>query len=86
MVHCILPLLETKQDSFPQFTNEEVKLGKVLGKGGFGTVYEVRGFNADGSSSFGSSSLRGLSSMQSGSSRSMKSGSSRSLGSDGEGK
>jgi serine/threonine protein kinase len=70
MVHCILPSLEIKQDAFPKFTKEEVKLGKVLGKGGFGTVYEVRGFNADGSSSFGSSSRHGLRS-----SPSLKSGS-----------
>jgi serine/threonine protein kinase len=30
--------------NFPQFDLEEITLGKVLGKGGFGTVYEVRGF------------------------------------------
>jgi serine/threonine protein kinase len=33
-------------DDFPQFSKEEITLGKVLGKGGFGTVYEVRGFEA----------------------------------------
>ncbi len=32
--------------SFPQFDLEEITLGKVLGKGGFGTVYEIRGFEA----------------------------------------
>jgi len=32
--------------SFPHFSVQEVTLGKVLGKGGFGTVYEVRGFEA----------------------------------------
>jgi serine/threonine protein kinase len=31
---------------FPKFSKQEMKLGKVLGKGGFGTVYEVRGFEA----------------------------------------
>lgn len=31
---------------FPKFSKQELKLGKVLGKGGFGTVYEVRGFEA----------------------------------------
>jgi len=28
---------------FPGFGRDQLKLGKVLGKGGFGTVYEVRG-------------------------------------------
>lgn len=32
---------------FPKFDKSEVTLGKILGKGGFGTVYEVRGFKAD---------------------------------------
>ena len=32
--------------TFPDFSTNEVTLGKVLGKGGFGTVYEVRGFEA----------------------------------------
>jgi serine/threonine protein kinase len=31
---------------FPKFSKDELKLGKVLGKGGFGTVYEVRGFES----------------------------------------
>ena len=31
-------------ESFPKFSKYELTLGKVLGKGGFGTVYEVRGF------------------------------------------
>ena len=29
--------------TYPKFDKEQLKLGKVLGKGGFGTVYEVRG-------------------------------------------
>jgi serine/threonine protein kinase len=32
--------------NFPTFKKKELELGKVLGKGGFGTVYEVRGFEA----------------------------------------
>eukprot|EP00339_Tiarina_fusa_P014104 CAMPEP_0117026072 /NCGR_PEP_ID=MMETSP0472-20121206/19193_1 /TAXON_ID=693140 ORGANISM="Tiarina fusus, Strain LIS" /NCGR_SAMPLE_ID=MMETSP0472 /ASSEMBLY_ACC=CAM_ASM_000603 /LENGTH=419 /DNA_ID=CAMNT_0004732957 /DNA_START=74 /DNA_END=1333 /DNA_ORIENTATION=- len=32
--------------NFPTFSKQEITLGKVLGKGGFGTVYEVRGFEA----------------------------------------
>jgi serine/threonine protein kinase len=32
--------------TFPKFDKDELTLGKVLGKGGFGTVYEVRAFNA----------------------------------------
>lgn len=31
-------------DDFPKFTLEAIKKGKVLGKGGFGTVFEIRGF------------------------------------------
>lgn len=33
--------------SFPTFARSDLALGKVLGKGGFGTVYEVRGVNTD---------------------------------------
>ncbi|CAJ1951850.1 unnamed protein product [Cylindrotheca closterium] len=33
-------------DIFPKFSKEEIKLGKVLGKGGFGTVYECLSFGA----------------------------------------
>jgi serine/threonine protein kinase len=32
--------------NFPTFEKKELQLGKVLGKGGFGTVYEIRGFEA----------------------------------------
>jgi serine/threonine protein kinase len=32
---------------YPKFQFDEMKLGKVLGKGGFGTVYEVRAFATD---------------------------------------
>jgi serine/threonine protein kinase len=38
--------IEDHSNTFPKFSKEEVILGKVLGKGGFGTVFEVRGFNA----------------------------------------
>lgn len=34
--------------SFPKFRKDQLNLGKVLGKGGFGTVYEVRGIQMDG--------------------------------------
>jgi len=40
--------IEEHQDEFPKFDYEEVECGKILGKGGFGTVYEVRAFNTDG--------------------------------------
>lgn len=39
--------IEDKSKQFPKFATSEVTLGKVLGKGGFGTVYEVRGFKAN---------------------------------------
>ena len=32
-------------DDFPKFKFEELQIGKFLGKGGFGTVKEVRAFN-----------------------------------------
>ena len=35
-------------NSFPKFEKKELTLGKLLGKGGFGSVYEVRGFSAGG--------------------------------------
>ena len=37
--------IEDKSSNYPQFQLSEVSLGKILGKGGFGTVYEVRGFD-----------------------------------------
>ena len=39
--------VEDKSSTYPQFKRKEINLGKVLGKGGFGTVYEVRGFIID---------------------------------------
>jgi serine/threonine protein kinase len=36
--------------NFPKFTKKEMTLGKILGKGKFGTVYEVRGFEGGKSS------------------------------------
>jgi serine/threonine protein kinase len=38
--------IEAKSGTFPQFKVSEVTLGKLLGKGGFGSVFEVRGFEA----------------------------------------
>lgn len=38
--------IDDRTGQFPKFAKKEVSLGKVLGKGGFGTVYEVRGFEA----------------------------------------
>eukprot|EP00529_Nitzschia_sp_RCC80_P023815 CAMPEP_0113498982 /NCGR_PEP_ID=MMETSP0014_2-20120614/31492_1 /TAXON_ID=2857 /ORGANISM="Nitzschia sp." /LENGTH=460 /DNA_ID=CAMNT_0000393101 /DNA_START=115 /DNA_END=1497 /DNA_ORIENTATION=+ /assembly_acc=CAM_ASM_000159 len=38
--------IQDKSGEFPKFTKSELSLGKVLGKGGFGTVYEVRAFDA----------------------------------------
>lgn len=35
---------QDRSDAFPKFNIEELKLGKVLGKGGFATVSEVRAF------------------------------------------
>jgi serine/threonine protein kinase len=36
-----------KSDNFPKFHSKEVQKGKMLGKGGFGTVLEVRGFHIE---------------------------------------
>ena len=33
--------------TFPKFDKEQLSLGKVLGKGGFGTVYEIRWIQVD---------------------------------------
>jgi serine/threonine protein kinase len=43
---------------YPKFKLSEMKLGKVLGKGGFGTVYEVRAFTAEDGGSFAPRSTR----------------------------
>jgi serine/threonine protein kinase len=50
--------IKDKSSYFPKFTKEELKLGKVLGKGGFGTVYEVKGFDATANSRQKVSSLK----------------------------
>jgi hypothetical protein len=34
-------------DEYPKFSFDELTLGKVLGKGGFGTVSEVKAFKVD---------------------------------------
>jgi len=47
-------VIQDKSGTFPQFQVSEVALGKVLGKGGFGTVYEVRGFEAGKAAKAGS--------------------------------
>jgi hypothetical protein len=39
--------IEDKSASYPTFDYSELKLGKVLGKGGFGTVSEIRGFKVE---------------------------------------
>jgi hypothetical protein len=35
-------------EELPKFTFEELQIGKLLGKGGFGTVKEIRGFKIGG--------------------------------------
>lgn len=39
--------LSDRSNEFPKFDYDEVEVGKVLGQGGFGIVYEVRGFHVD---------------------------------------
>jgi hypothetical protein len=39
--------IEDNSGSYPTFDYSELKLGKVLGKGGFGTVSEIRSFNVE---------------------------------------
>mmetsp|Transcript_21800 Transcript_21800/g.31296 ORF Transcript_21800/g.31296 Transcript_21800/m.31296 type:complete len:404 (+) Transcript_21800:29-1240(+) len=37
--------VEDRSDTFPKFALDELQLGKLLGKGGFGTVKEIRSFH-----------------------------------------
>jgi serine/threonine protein kinase len=37
--------IEDASNTFPKFLMDELTVGKILGKGGFGTVYEVSAFN-----------------------------------------
>lgn len=37
--------IQDRTPSLPKFTVDEITLGKKLGKGGFGTVFEIRAFN-----------------------------------------
>ena len=46
-----LTSVEDHTDHFPKFEKSELVMGKLLGKGGFGTVLEIRGFKVDGVSS-----------------------------------
>lgn len=39
--------IEDNSGSYPTFDYSDLKLGKVLGKGGFGTVSEIRGFKVE---------------------------------------
>jgi hypothetical protein len=39
--------IEDKSGSYPTFDYSDLKLGKVLGKGGFGTVSEIRSFKVE---------------------------------------
>jgi hypothetical protein len=39
--------IEDNSGSYPTFDYLDLKLGKVLGKGGFGTVSEIRGFKVE---------------------------------------
>lgn len=43
-----LSTVEDRTDQFPKFHKSELVMGKVLGKGGFGTVMEIRGFQVEG--------------------------------------
>jgi serine/threonine protein kinase len=52
--------IQNKSSEFPHFTKEELKLGKKLGSGAFGSVFEVKGFDATGKPKI-SSSLRRMS-------------------------
>jgi serine/threonine protein kinase len=46
-------------DQLPKFAKEELVMGKLLGKGGFGTVLEIRGFNVEGVSAKKAGSKKG---------------------------
>jgi hypothetical protein len=39
--------IEDKSGNYPTFDYSDLKLGKVLGKGGFGTVSEIRSFKVE---------------------------------------
>jgi len=45
---------------FPQFQKNELNLGKVLGKGGFGTVFEVTSFDSSQKKSHSTRNLKDL--------------------------
>jgi serine/threonine protein kinase len=42
--------IEDASNKFPKFWMDELTIGKILGKGGFGTVYEVRAFDTSAES------------------------------------
>ena len=54
--------IQNKSSELPHFTKDELKLGKKLGSGAFGSVFEVKGFDATGKPKI-SSSLRKMSKM-----------------------
>lgn len=41
-------LIQDRTGEMPKFGKNELQMGKVLGKGGFGTVYEIRAFLLNG--------------------------------------
>lgn len=57
----LISFFRSHQDEYPKFTKDSIKFGKVLGKGGFGTVYECLSFDANlKSNKVSSSSSTGL--------------------------